>query len=54
MSENVLDFKINLEKFKSFYNFSNIIIDKIEGNPRYLENKKKFNRKKGNNIYIHT
>ena len=48
----VLDFKINLEKFKSqsvnssFYNFwevTNMIIDKIEGNPRYLENKNKFN-----------
>ena len=54
MSENFLDFKINFEKFKSqsvnssFHNFwevSNMIIDKIEGNPRYLENKNKFNRK---------
>ena len=52
MSENVLDFKINLEKFKSqsvnssfnnFWEVSNMIIDKIEGNPRYLENKNKFN-----------
>ena len=41
-----------------------MIIDKIEGNPRYLENKNKFNsylientfvtRKKGINIHIHT
>ena len=70
MSENVLDFKINLAKYKShsvncsinnFWEVSNMIIDKIEGNPRYLENKNKFNsylrenpyvaRKKGINIY---
>ena len=41
-----------------------MIIDKIEGNPRYLENKNKFNsylienpfvaRKKGINTYIHS
>ena len=52
MSGNVLDFKINLEKFKSqsvnssfnnFWEVSNMIIDKIEGNPRCLENKNKFN-----------
>ena len=73
MSENVLDFKINLEKFKSqsvnssfnnYWEVSNMIIDKIEGNPRYLENKNKFNsylientfvaRKKGINTYIRT
>ena len=73
MSENFLDFNMYLEKFKSqsvnnsFYNLwevSNMIIDKIEGNPRYLENKNKFNnylienpfvaKKKGINIYIHT
>ena len=54
MYENVLDFKINLEKFKSqsvnssfnnFWDVSNMIIDKIEGNPRYLENNSYSNRK---------
>ena len=53
-SENVLDFKINLEKFKkdgikrnikfNFWESSDLIIEKIEGNPNYLVNKDTFNK----------
>ena len=71
-SENVINFKINLDKFKNesvdscsnkFWEFSNLIIDQIEGNPNYLINKNKFNnyllenpfvaKRKGINIYAH-
>ena len=69
-SDSVLDFKVNLETFKressdhnvnNFWEISNIIIDKIEGNPNYLTRKDKFNayllenpfvaKKKGINIF---
>ena len=52
-SENVLDFKINLEKFKidtvnsninNFWEISSLIIEKIEGHRSYLVNKDKFNK----------
>ena len=51
-SENVPSFKANLEKFKrettdsnpnNFWEVSNTIINKIEGNPNYLVNKNKHN-----------
>ena len=70
LSDSVTDFKINLEKFKkesvdqscnNFWEVSNVILDKIEGNPNYLSRKEKFKayllenpfvaRKKGINIF---
>ena len=69
MSDSVTDLKINIEKFRkesvdqscnNFWEVSNVILDKIEGNPNYLSHKEKFNacllenpfeaRRKGINI----
>ena len=71
-SENVINFKIKLYKFKNesvdswsnnFWEVSNLIINKIEGNPNYLINKNNFNnyllenpfvaKRKGLNNYAH-
>ena len=60
-SINVNIFKSNLEKFKKstsernseyFWEVSEIIIDKIEGNSSYLENKSKFNNYLVSNPYV--
>ena len=52
LSGSVTSFKINLDKFKfesvnsssnNFWEVSDLIIDKIEGNPNYMTRKEKFN-----------
>ena len=60
-SINVNIFKSNLEKFKKstsernseyFWEVSEIIIDKIEGNSSYLKNKSTFNNYLVSNPYV--
>ena len=60
-SGSVTSFKINLDKFKfesvnssskNFWEVSNLIIDKIEGNPNYITRKETFNSYLLDNLFV--